>query len=169
MIWIVALCPGAMNWDTWELGRFFGPCPGAMPHSPSPRDIPNGLPSLVLLELVVPVPLDIFADQAGELFERHAGQVPALEEVALERAEEPLGARVVGAPGPPRHRAHHPGAARLAPLAPHADGGAVGLHRERPLLRRDGYPHQVPSWIGNTYLEDSGRDSPASLNSTADM
>lgn len=25
------------------------------------------------------------------------------------------------------------------------------------------------SWIGNTYLDDSGRDSPASLNSTGDM
>ena len=26
-----------------------------------------------------------------------------------------------------------------------------------------------PLWIGNTYLDDSGRDSPASLNSTGDM
>ena len=26
-----------------------------------------------------------------------------------------------------------------------------------------------PPWIGNTYLDDSGRDSPASLNSTGDM
>ena len=26
-----------------------------------------------------------------------------------------------------------------------------------------------PNWIGNTYLDDSGRDSPASLNSTGDM
>ena len=26
-----------------------------------------------------------------------------------------------------------------------------------------------PMWIGNTYLDDSGRDSPASLNSTGDM
>lgn len=25
------------------------------------------------------------------------------------------------------------------------------------------------SWIGNTYLDDFGRDSPASLNSTGDM
>lgn len=40
MIWIVALYPGAMNWDTWDLGRFSGPCPGAMPHGPSPRDTP---------------------------------------------------------------------------------------------------------------------------------
>ena len=24
-------------------------------------------------------------------------------------------------------------------------------------------------WIGNTYLDDSGRDGPASLNSTGDM
>lgn len=27
----------------------------------------------------------------------------------------------------------------------------------------------VFGWIGNTYLDDSGRDSPASLNSTGDM
>lgn len=26
-----------------------------------------------------------------------------------------------------------------------------------------------PIWIGNTYLDNSGRDSPASLNSTGDM
>lgn len=26
-----------------------------------------------------------------------------------------------------------------------------------------------PAWIGNIYLDDSGRDSPASLNSTGDM
>lgn len=26
-----------------------------------------------------------------------------------------------------------------------------------------------PKWIGNIYLDDSGRDSPASLNSTGDM
>ena len=26
-----------------------------------------------------------------------------------------------------------------------------------------------PEWIGNTYLDDFGRDSPASLNSTGDM
>ena len=26
-----------------------------------------------------------------------------------------------------------------------------------------------PFWIGNTYLDDFGRDSPASLNSTGDM
>lgn len=27
----------------------------------------------------------------------------------------------------------------------------------------------VAKWIGNIYLDDSGRDSPASLNSTGDM
>lgn len=27
----------------------------------------------------------------------------------------------------------------------------------------------VQGWIGNAYLDDSGRDSPASLNSTGDM
>ena len=28
---------------------------------------------------------------------------------------------------------------------------------------------RLENWIGNTYLDDSGRDSPASLNSTGDM
>ena len=31
------------------------------------------------------------------------------------------------------------------------------------------HPLQHLGWIGNTYLDDSGRDSPASLNSTGDM
>ncbi|WP_334202388.1 hypothetical protein [Collinsella aerofaciens] len=31
------------------------------------------------------------------------------------------------------------------------------------------YESGVTGWIGNTYLDDSGRDSPASLNSTGDM
>lgn len=30
-------------------------------------------------------------------------------------------------------------------------------------------PPWASDWIGNTYLDDSGRDSPASLNSTGDM
>ena len=30
-------------------------------------------------------------------------------------------------------------------------------------------PASSGKWIGNTYLDDSGRDSPASLNSTGDM
>ena len=30
-------------------------------------------------------------------------------------------------------------------------------------------PEGYDRWIGNTYLDDSGRDSPASLNSTGDM
>lgn len=36
-----------------------------------------------------------------------------------------------------------------------------------PMPVPDGELHRV--WIGNTYLDDSGRDSPASLNSTGDM
>ncbi len=36
-----------------------------------------------------------------------------------------------------------------------------------PMPRRRGRP--ALEWIGNTYLDDSGRDSPASLNSTGDM
>ena len=31
------------------------------------------------------------------------------------------------------------------------------------------FPPFPDMWIGNTYLDDSGRDSPASLNSTGDM
>ena len=40
------------------------------------------------------------------------------------------------------------------------------------LIDRDGEvlaSAPVRNWIGNTYLDDSGRDSPASLNSTGDM
>ncbi len=33
----------------------------------------------------------------------------------------------------------------------------------------DPTPRMTLPWIGNTYLDDSGRDSPASLNSTGDM
>lgn len=39
-----------------------------------------------------------------------------------------------------------------------AAGQARGLAQRRQRL-----------WIGNTYLDDPGRDSPASLNSTGDM
>ena len=70
-------------------------------------------------------------------------------------------ARVVGAPGPPRHRAHHPGDARLAPLAPHADGTAVGVHRERPVLGRPDYPHEVPEHAGHQVGVGVDRDPPA--------
>lgn len=70
-------------------------------------------------------------------------------------------ARVVGVPGPPRHRAHHPGAARLAPLAPHVDGAAVGVHRERPSLRRADYPHQVPEHADHQVRVGVDRGPPA--------
>ena len=37
-------------------------------------------------------------------------------------------------------------------------------------LGLEGLPVPIErKWIGNTYLDDSGRDSPASLNSTGDM
>lgn len=39
--------------------------------------------------------------------------------------------------------------------------GALALARARAA--------GMSAWIGNTYLDDSGRDSPASLNSTGDM
>lgn len=42
--------------------------------------------------------------------------------------------------------------------------------RRFPMGRRLSFSRMnSASWIGNTYLDDSGRDSPASLNSTGDM
>ena len=47
----------------------------------------------------------------------------------------------------------------------HGGGSAIGrVLKVDALLERAN-----PSWIGNIYLDDSGRDSPASLNSTGDM
>ena len=54
------------------------------------------------LSLPPPAPLDIFAERPGELLERHAGPVPALEEVALERADHQVGVGVDR--GPPADR-----------------------------------------------------------------
>lgn len=50
----------------------------------------------------------------------------------------------------------------------------MGLSSLWPLSSIEMYFSLVPSmdaalWIGNTYLDDFGRDSPASLNSTGDM
>lgn len=42
----------------------------------------------------------------------------------------------------------------------------TGLTRSRARTVR---AHGFRAWIGNTYLDDFGRDSPASLNSTGDM
>ena len=40
----------------------------------------------------------------------------------------------------------------------------------RKMLKAMGIEDEkVEQWIGNTYLDDSGRDSPASPNSTGDM
>lgn len=61
---------------------------------------------------------------------------------------DPLGLRAVG---------------RLSEEALDADG---------PLCQRQNQrlcPNARWVWIGNTYLDDSGRDGPASLNSTGDM
>lgn len=46
-----------------------------------------------------------------------------------------------------------------------AEGYELGSLLECAGPARSGYCY----WIGNTYLDDSGRDSPASLNSTGDM
>lgn len=43
--------------------------------------------------------------------------------------------------------------------------GAIAAAGEPACVAMEG----TSSWIGNTYLDDSGRDSPASLNSTGDM
>lgn len=54
-----------------------------------------------------------------------------------------------------------------------ANLSALGLHEMAASL--PDYVRMVAAgergfaWIGNTYLDDSGRDSPASLNSTGDM
>lgn len=42
--------------------------------------------------------------------------------------------------------------------------GLIGMGESRRT-----YDMETKLWIGNTYLDDSGRDSPASLNSTGDM
>lgn len=60
---------------------------------------PDRLPPKRLLDLLAPVPLDVGVQPARELLERHAGPVPPAEEVAPERAEEPLAPRVVGVAG----------------------------------------------------------------------
>jgi orotate phosphoribosyltransferase-like protein len=39
----------------------------------------------------------------------------------------------------------------------------------KPAAEALSVPRETVRWIGNTYLDDSGRDSPASLNSTGDM
>ena len=59
-----------------------------------------------------------------------------------------------------------PSAAGCAGAAPAAGAGSTadGPRGARPRARAGTRP-----WIGNTYLDDSGRDSPASLNSTGDM
>lgn len=58
--------------------------------------------------------------------------------------------------------------AREAGWDPRADaGGEVG--RESRTAEVSSARGQGLEWIGNTYLDDSGRDSPASLNSTGDM
>lgn len=52
-----------------------------------------------------------------------------------------------------------PAACRSLPLFPNKDNLYAWLKLEEA----------GELWIGNTYLDDSGRDSPASLNSTGDM
>ena len=39
----------------------------------------------------------------------------------------------------------------------------------RPTAHTQQASSRAVAWIGNTYLDDSGRDSPAFLNSTGDM
>lgn len=48
-----------------------------------------------------------------------------------------------------------------------AEGHSLRHLLECSGLRRSTYYYAL--WIGNTYLDDFGRDSPASLNSTGDM
>ena len=59
-----------------------------------------------------------------------------------------------------------------AKLAAIRDGLARGLSPQQIAATTPGLSASTVYrwvWIGNTYLDDSGRDSPASLNSTGDM
>ena len=46
---------------------------------------------------------------------------------------------------------------------------AIGLDVHARSISACAFDPMTGEWIGNTYLDDSGRDSPASLNSTGDM
>lgn len=65
-----------------------------------------------------------------------------------------------------------PAACRRLPLFPNKDNLYAWLKLEEAgeLTARE-MPDRAERmhWIGNTYLDDSGRDSPAFLNSTGDM
>ncbi len=50
-----------------------------------------------------------------------------------------------------------------------ASGGGSARTAPVPRGSGDARAREMVDWIGNTYLDDSGRDSPASLNSTGDM
>lgn len=91
----------------------------------APRDrLVDRAPSLAeRLEPAVPVPAQLGVEGRGELVVAHARPVAVVEELLLERAEEALGPRVVGAARLARHRALH--AVRLA----------GGLPRRRPVDR----------------------------------
>lgn len=62
-----------------------------------------------------------------------------------------------------------PAAAAAAPPRDAGGGGAVPPGSAAAGVPGISGPADRPRWIGNTYLDDSGRDSPASLNSTGDM
>ena len=90
--------------------------------------------------------------------------------VCVNRSASPPRSRSgLSATGPP---AHVPARRlpRQRPLAPRGPGPFDAAGREVELAGRQLlYPERVHEWIGNIYLDDFGRDSPASLNSTGDM
>ena len=65
----------------------------------------------------------------------------------------------------PRAQSHLTSSAAVAALAFAAGMSRASISSRRRRSRSDPF---LP-WIGNTYLDDFGRDSPASLNSTGDM
>ena len=116
-----------------------------------------------------------------------AGDVGAVGQAAGDRRGDLGGDRLDGA-----GLAGRAGGAAVADGGLPADAGDVGPEAERgdgelggvarrggvaALLDEDGLeglcldaePLGARGWIGNIYLDDSGRDSPASLNSTGDM
>ena len=68
--------------------------------------------------------------------------------------------------GPEGLRKAHEARAGHGPEDAGAQGVVQGDREGAGQVALDG---ERRGWIGNTYLDDSGRDSPASLNSTGDM
>ena len=108
-------------------------------------------------------------DEPAQLTE--ARVLAEVEAVVLQVSESALYEDVVGPAGLAIHALGDP----VARQALHVLVGGVGAalvavaDRGRPVLLEGPLHAGDALWIGNTYLDDSGRDSPASPNSTGDM